>query len=87
MKHAREDYNRIQDPAGKIPDDEPVLLLRASDRYAPATALDYANRIAADPLAPTASQRLAKRARDWAYEMRDYARAHGSKYPDMPIDA
>ena len=28
MKHARDDYNRIQDPAGKIPEDEPVFLLR-----------------------------------------------------------
>lgn len=24
MIHAREDYNRIQDPAGQIPEDEPV---------------------------------------------------------------
>lgn len=34
MKHAREDYNRIQDPAGKIPDDEPVFLLRGQDKHA-----------------------------------------------------
>lgn len=31
MLHAREDYNRIQDPAGKIPKDEPVFLIRAQD--------------------------------------------------------
>lgn len=31
MKHAREDYDRIQDPAGLIPVDEPVFLLRAQD--------------------------------------------------------
>ena len=31
MIHARDDYNRIQDPAGKIPADEPVFLLRAQD--------------------------------------------------------
>lgn len=31
MLHARPDYNRIQDPAGKIGDDEPVFLLRAQD--------------------------------------------------------
>lgn len=37
MKHARNDYNRIQDPAGKIPDDEPVFLLRGQDVSAPAT--------------------------------------------------
>lgn len=34
MIHAREDYNRIQDPANKIPQDEPVFLLRAQDRTA-----------------------------------------------------
>lgn len=28
MLHAREDYNRFQDPEGLIPDDEPVFLLR-----------------------------------------------------------
>lgn len=31
MIHAREDYNRIQDPAGKIPEDEPVFIIRAQD--------------------------------------------------------
>lgn len=34
MLHARADYNRIQDPAGLIPEDEPVFLLRAQDRTA-----------------------------------------------------
>ena len=34
MKHARDDYNRIQDPAGIITEDEPVFLLRAQDRTA-----------------------------------------------------
>lgn len=34
MIHARDDYNRIQDPAGKIPADEPVFLLRAQDALA-----------------------------------------------------
>lgn len=34
MKHAREDYNRIQDPEGKIPADEPVVLLRGQDKLA-----------------------------------------------------
>lgn len=31
MKHARSDYNRIQDPAGLILDNEPVFLIRAKD--------------------------------------------------------
>ena len=31
MKHARDDYNRIQDPENKIPEDEPVFLIRGQD--------------------------------------------------------
>lgn len=31
MKHARSDYDRIQDPDGKIPENEPVFLIRAQD--------------------------------------------------------
>jgi hypothetical protein len=42
MKHAREGYNRIQDPANKIPEDEPVFLLRAQDSFAAATVRYWA---------------------------------------------
>ena len=31
MRHARSDYNRIQDPAFIIPADEPVFLIRGKD--------------------------------------------------------
>lgn len=31
MIHARDDYNRMQDPIGKIGEDEPVFLMRAQD--------------------------------------------------------
>jgi hypothetical protein len=34
MKHVRQDYNRIQDPDGIIPEDEPVMLFRAQDQLA-----------------------------------------------------
>lgn len=36
MIHARQDYQRIQDPQSKIPADEPVFLLRAQDKTAAA---------------------------------------------------
>jgi hypothetical protein len=42
MKHAREDYNRIQDPENKIPADEPVFLIRAQDTSAAATVRFWA---------------------------------------------
>ena len=33
MIHAREDYNRFQDPDNKIPQNEPVFLFRAQDKH------------------------------------------------------
>jgi len=42
MKHARPDYNRIQDPAGLIPDEEPVFLLRGQDAQAAQIVRAYA---------------------------------------------
>lgn len=44
MKHAREDYNRIQDPAGLIPEDEPVFLLRGQDMFAPELVLAWVRK-------------------------------------------
>lgn len=32
MRHARADYMRIQDPENKIPEDEPVFLIRGQDK-------------------------------------------------------
>ena len=83
MKHARADYNRIQDPEHIIPTDEPVFLLRAQDKFAVAAVRHYADTIAADPLAPSESHEISKRAREWAEVMELYANEHG-KYPDMP---
>lgn len=34
MKHARSDYDPIQDPRGLIPADEPVMLIRGQDQAA-----------------------------------------------------
>ena len=35
MRHARLDYERIQDPENKIPSEEPVFLLRGQDKVGP----------------------------------------------------
>jgi hypothetical protein len=49
MKFTRDDYNkRIIDTAGKIPEDEPVFLLRAQDVYAPSTLRFYAKLLGED---------------------------------------
>lgn len=44
MIHARKDYNRIQDPLGKIAKDEPVFLVRAQDKIAADLVREYGKR-------------------------------------------
>jgi hypothetical protein len=43
MKHARLDYNRIQDPENKIPEDEPVFLVRGQDQVSGDTVRAWAD--------------------------------------------
>lgn len=76
MKHARDDYNRIQDPANKIPEDEPVFLLRAQDALAAETVRHWAR------LAELSGCReLALMAREHADKMDQWPRR---KRPDLP---
>ena len=79
MIHAREDYNRIQDPAGKISEDEPVFLLRAQDKSAPATLRFWAeenNRNGGDIA-------LSELAESHADLMENWQRKHSSKPADL----
>lgn len=48
MKHARPDYDRIQDPAGLIPADEPVMLFRAQDKHFDRVLRFYRDIVMAD---------------------------------------
>lgn len=43
MRHARADYDRIQDPAELIPEDEPVFLIRGQDEVGAAAVRAWAN--------------------------------------------
>lgn len=81
MKHAREDYNRIQDPEGKIPDEEPVFLLRGQDKYAAKAVMAYADSIAVDPEATDDALDIAAAAYGWVREMEAW---NEKKSPDMP---
>lgn len=45
MRHAREDYSRIQDPEGKIPENEPVMLFRAQDELFQEVCVFYAAKL------------------------------------------
>lgn len=78
MLHARKDYNRIQDPAGKIPADEPVFLLRGQDRHA-AQAVAYYAQLVAEDGGPedvvVSSMEQAARMSEWPMK----------KQPDLPV--
>jgi hypothetical protein len=80
MKHARSDYDRIQDPEGLIPEDEPVFLIRAQDKNAPAAVRAWAaiarQNGAADNIVTMATLH-AERMEWWQLD-------HGSKTPDAP---
>lgn len=80
MKHARSDYNRIQDPEGKIPEDEPVFLLRAQDVTAPAVVKWWCNLARQHG----ASENIIEAARSQVDEMIKWQKEHGMKIPDMP---
>lgn len=81
MKHARSDYDPIQDPRspqeGGIPVDEPVFLLRASDQFAALTVAYWATLVengGGDPEIVYSARKQANRMRAWPIQ----------KVPDMP---
>ena len=81
MRHARSDYDRIQDPDGIIGADEPVFLLRAKDASAPDTIRHWAklvyNRGRGNP-------EMSRAAMEHADRMEAWQREHGCKTPDLP---
>lgn len=79
MRHAREDYNRIQDPDGKIPPEEPVFLLRGQDKLAANIVRAYAEAANAVGL-----QDIAKISMEWADTMDEWRKTNGGgKLPDL----
>ena len=68
MKHARDDYNRFQDPENKIPADEPVFLIRGQDKVGAATVRAWAelNKVSGgDPKLSDLALEQADRMDDW----------------------
>lgn len=80
MFHIRPDYNRIQDPDGKIPDDEPVFLIRGQDKVA-AKVLNYYAMCAAEE---GASLELVNMVNEQAKNMREWNEKIRCKTPDLP---
>lgn len=81
MRHARRDYDRIQDPDGKIPEDEPVFLIRGQDIAGPQTVLLWAflaEAAGADRNIVSSARAHSKRMLKWQFRNR-------SKVPDLPV--
>lgn len=79
MKHARDDYARIQDPENKIGEDEPVFLIRAKDVSGPETLRFWAEenkRNGGDPI-------LSALAYTWANTMTLWQVENGHKPADL----
>lgn len=78
MKHARPDYDLIQDPRGIIPADEPVMLFRAQDTYAIVALRAYLHKLTlenADPRMIEAIEEQIDRFAAWKRK----------KVPDLPV--
>jgi hypothetical protein len=80
VRHLRSDYDSIQDPTGHIPADEPVILFRSQDMFAPVLAETWASMVSA----AGGDREMCDRTRAWADEMRRWQLEHGSKVPDVP---
>jgi hypothetical protein len=80
MKHARPDYDQIQDPAGLIPEDEPVFLLRGQDVLAPKLLDRWAKKL----LAKGGSIEMADIVFKHAEAMLRWQATHKKKVPDLP---
>lgn len=81
MKHARPDYNRIQDPENLIPQDEPVFLLRAKDTTAPSIVRAWAS---AQRMNPKADSKMIYMAEQHADAMEAWQNNHGQQWADLP---
>jgi hypothetical protein len=80
MKHARADYDEIQDPRNIIPEDEPVFLLRGQDKFAwqvVSLYADLAQRGGASPELVASCREHAQKMKEWQTK----------KIPDMPEGA
>jgi len=82
MQHLRRDYQRIQDPLGKIGEDEPVFLIRGKDLAAVPTITAWAQeaaRLGADKELCRAVLRFANYVEWWQYQ-------NACKVPDTPLE-
>lgn len=72
MRHLRRDDDGIQDASGKVPEGEPVFLLRAKDPIASSMVAQWAYA----QMTAGADDDLVARVFDWSAEMARYHREH-----------
>ncbi len=82
MKHARKDYQRIQDPAGLIPEDEPVFLLRGQDILAPRVMKAWLEMYEQN----NGDEKVANAVRDHIDSVIKWQFKNGNKMADFPSD-
>ncbi len=88
MQHARDDYDRIQDPAELIPAAEPVFLIRGQDQIGAAVVEHWANLhelLGGDPVLSELARGQAKLMRDWPIhkmaDSRPYTTPASERFP------
>jgi len=99
LKHSINDYSRIQDPEGLIPQDEPVFLLRAQDIAASFAVRSWAQRLdqlGGDQKMVRAALGVAQEMEDWPVKKMPEGRPWGllrkwkigpvKKMPDLPVE-
>lgn len=72
VKHARSDYDRIQDPAYEIGEHEPVFLIRAKDAVSGDAVRAWADlheRAGGDPAMSDCARRHAALMDDWVEKL------------------
>lgn len=79
MKHAREDYDRIQDPLNLIGENEPVFLLRAKDKTAPSIVRAWAK----EQIKQGSTDECIPVAFEWANKMEEWQKENGCKLSDL----
>ena len=79
MIHSRADFQRIQDPIGKIPENEPVFLLRGQDALSPRTLRFWAKELEEAGGEPE----MVEMARNHADLMEEYQAENKVKLPDL----
>ncbi len=78
MKHFYSKYDPIQDPSGLVGKDEPVFLLRGTDKIAPALIHAWAEILQL----LDGDEDLANEAHDWAVAMYEWQNINSRKVPD-----